>query len=161
MHQGSLSIQYQIYQKGYELQDLQLKLLLSAEDAASLAYAPYSKFLVGASIQLADGNIIAGCNQENASYPCGICAERAVLFSYGCLKQKYKITRMAIAVLNNHDINQIPPAPCGLCRQVMSEFEMLNQNQIELILGHRDKVTYVFSSLQTLLPFHFHSGFLV
>jgi cytidine deaminase len=80
------------------------------------AYAPYSRFRVGAALQTDDGAIFAGCNVENSSYSLTICAERTALFKAVC--QAHKKFR-AIAIVSD-DRNFLPP--CGACRQVLSEF---------------------------------------
>ena len=81
------------------------------------AYAPYSKFRVGAAVLLKNGEIIKGTNVENASYPCGICAERnALSTAYGLGYRKEDIVAMAISADTKDYIS-----PCGMCRQVMSE----------------------------------------
>ncbi len=160
MIEKNISIQYRVHHNDHQLDKLQIQLIESAMQAASLAYAPYSKFQVGAAILLENHNIMTGCNQENASYPCGVCAERAVLYSYGNLATKPAILKMAISLFSNTHPELDSPAPCGLCRQVMAEFEIQNGNNIELLLGNLKDSVNVFSSLRALLPFHFHSGFL-
>ena len=80
------------------------------------AYAPYSKFLVGAAALFEDGTIYAGCNVENASYGLAACAERnAIGRAVG--EGKRKLKAMAV-VVDSHE----PCPPCGMCRQVMAEF---------------------------------------
>lgn len=161
MHEENLNLRYKIFETDSELDDLQLYLLTQASTAALKANAPYSNFFVGAALLLEDKSILTGINQENASYPCGICAERAVLFSYGNQSEKVSILKMAVSIHSNRHSNPTPAAPCGLCRQVMAEFELQNKQNIELILGNKNSKIYVFDSLQSLLPFHFHPGFLV
>ena len=91
-------------------------LLAEAESARGFAHAPYSRFQVGAALLCADGSVQRGCNVENASYPAGICAERAAISAAVARGQKRFV---AIAIAG-------PPGvaltPCGICRQVMSEF---------------------------------------
>jgi cytidine deaminase len=87
-----------------------------AREARRLAYAPYSKFLVGAALLSRDGRIFTGCNVENASYGGTICAERTALVkavSEGCREFT------AIAVVS---ARRPPVTPCGICRQVLAEF---------------------------------------
>jgi len=95
-------------------QDLLNRLQAAAVDAKARAHAPYSGYSVGAAV-LADGNIFFGCNVENASYPAGICAERAAVaaaVAAGCRN----IEILAVAV------NGDPAPPCGICLQFLSEF---------------------------------------
>ena len=94
-----------------------MKQLKEAKLAREKAYVPYSKFKVGAAIELKDGTFIHGANIENASYPLSNCAERSAIFSL--LSQGYKkedIKSMTIVANTDH-----PVSPCGACRQVMHE----------------------------------------
>ena len=97
-----------------ESQRLQHAATLAAENA----YAPYSKFHVGAALLLDDGSIVTGCNVENASYGLTICAERSAIVR-AISERGSKIKVVAIAVDN---LNGAASAPCGACRQVLSEF---------------------------------------
>jgi cytidine deaminase len=94
------------------------RLLLSARKAMKNAYAPYSKFRVGAAILTSTGDIFAGCNVENASYGMTNCAERTAIFA-AVAQLGPKIEIHAVAVTNDHGV---PCAPCGACRQVIYEF---------------------------------------
>lgn len=93
-------------------------LLTQARAAGRRAYAPYSKFHVGAALVTARGGLFTGCNVENASYGLTICAERAAIFAAAAAEgPKMRLARLAIAV----DVAQAF-APCGACRQVLAEF---------------------------------------
>ena len=93
------------------------ELMNLAKEAQANAYAPYSNFKVGAALLLSDGNVIKGCNVENASYGLTNCAERSALFTaYSLGYRKEDIKGIAIASLSND-----PASPCGACRQVISE----------------------------------------
>jgi cytidine deaminase len=91
-------------------------LFAAAERARTQAYAPYSKFRVGAAVLMEDGSIVSGCNVENASYGLGVCAERNAL-AFAVLQGKRKLQAAAIVA-----DGQEPCPPCGACRQVMFEF---------------------------------------
>jgi cytidine deaminase len=131
------------------MQEIELKeqnLLELAKEAASLAYAPYSGYNVGAALLGTDGNVYTGCNVENASYSLGICAERSAIFkavSSGCR------TYAAIAIYV--DSEEVFP-PCGACRQVMHEFNP----QLPIVYGNKNG--FVRSSLTVLLPGAFELG---
>ncbi len=96
------------------------RLVRAAEQAAGNAYAPYSRFRVGAALLLADGAVVAGCNVENASYGLSICAERSALFR-AVAERGPELRVAAVAVAN---LNDAPGSPCGACRQVLSEFAL-------------------------------------
>ncbi len=89
-----------------------------ARTAAERAYAPYSRFRVGAALLLEDGSAVTGCNVENASYGLSVCAERTALFR-AIVERGPQLRIAAIAVAN---LNSAPSPPCGACRQVLSEF---------------------------------------
>ena len=102
-----------------EVSDTQRKQLLRAAQAAMKnAYAPYSKFRVGAALLTTSGKVFAGCNVENASYGMTNCAERTAIFS-AVAQLGPKLEVSAIAVVNDHGV---PCSPCGACRQVIYEF---------------------------------------
>ena len=90
------------------------ELFKAAEQAQKMAYAPYSRFAVGAALLAADGTIYTGCNVENASYGLGICAERnAIAHAVSCGAKQFT----AVAVVTENGVT-----PCGACRQVLAEF---------------------------------------
>lgn len=115
-------------------------------EAAEKAYAPYSKFCVGAALELDDGSVIQGCNVENASYGLTNCAERTALFTaYAAGKKKFR--RLAIYV----DREPFTP-PCGACRQVINELAP----DIEILLINRKRQTRI-TNINELLPLSFGS----
>lgn len=94
------------------------ELLEAALAARERAYAPYSKFLVGAAVRAISGKIYTGCNIENASYGLTICAERNALFSaVGAGERRFA----ALCVVGD---TEAPISPCGACRQIMAEFKV-------------------------------------
>ena len=94
------------------------ELMEHAREAAQNAYAPYSKFRVGAALRLANGQVVTGANVENASYGLTICAERSALVR--AVAMYGPEVRVAAAAIVN--LNDKPSPPCGACRQVLAEF---------------------------------------
>ena len=97
---------------------MQERLIEAARGAAKQAYAPYSKFKVGAALLTTRGDMVPGCNVENASYGMTNCAERTAIFS-AIAQFGQEIEIRAIAVVN---ADNAPCSPCGACRQVIYEF---------------------------------------
>lgn len=99
--------------------EMRQRLLADATAVMAKAYAPYSKFHVGAAILLEDGRVFTGCNVENASYGLTICAERNAIFAAVAAGGATKPKIIAVAVTNSQNI---ACSPCGACRQVIAEF---------------------------------------
>ncbi len=139
--------------------DVQL-LMHKASEARLKAYAPYSNFLVGAAILLDNDAVVSGNNQENASYPSGLCAERTAIYYAGAEYPDAKIVTMALIAgsLNQKTVSPIPP--CGSCRQAIAEYEVKQGSPIEIyFMGETGKVIKS-SSLANLLPLVFDRSFL-
>lgn len=130
-------------------------LLHEAREITNTAYAPYSRFLVGAVAKLNNGEIIAGTNQENASYPVGLCAERALLASAATVYPEVPIETMAISYQNSSRDGNEPISPCGMCRQALQEFEERTGQPIRLILGGLEGRVYIIEKAGQLLPLAF------
>lgn len=126
-----------------------------AKDALTHAYAPYSKFLVGAAVLLENGTIVTGTNQENAAYPSGMCAERVALFSATAQHPDVVITKIAVVAKRKNHKELVPATSCGPCRQVMLEFEMRQKNKIEVVMQTSEHKWVKASSAESLLPFSF------
>ena len=148
---------YKVYESFSELNDEDKMLLKAAQDAASIAYAPYSDFNVGAAAKLVNGEIVAGTNQENASYPVGLCAERVLLASASTLYPEVAIETMAISYHSGNGNSNQPIAPCGMCRQSLQEYEMRVKKPIRLILAGLEGKIFVFEKASQLLPLGFTS----
>ncbi|HAI75335.1 MAG TPA: cytidine deaminase [Microscillaceae bacterium] len=131
--QPQLQIAYELFTDFADLDIQDQELVQQARQALGKAYAPYSNFWVGASLLLANQQIVQGCNQENLAYPSGLCAERVALFSAGVLYPAQPILKLAVIARHAHQPNDVPGCPCGACRQVMVEFEQKQQQPYEVI----------------------------
>lgn len=140
-----------------ELEEEDRQLLQTAIATTANAYAPYSNFLVGAAARLHNQQIVTGTNQENASFPAGICAERVLLSAAASLFPKESIHTIAITCINQKGENNQPIYPCGICRQSLAEYEARFSNNIKLILGGAQGKVHVIKSATELLPFSFTS----
>ncbi len=132
-------------------------LVQAAQEVLKKAYAPYSGFYVGCALRLEDGHIICGSNQENASYPLSLCAERVAL-----LYAKSNFPNLAIETIAvvAHSSNQLPISPCGACRQVISEVQSRQAETIRLILHNGHSSCLLFEDANTLLPLSFGGEYL-
>lgn len=157
MKQEKIEIKYQLYDNFDELNKEDSWLLNKAREVTKLAYAPYSKFHVGAVARMMNGEIVAGSNQENASYPAGLCAERGLLASSATLYPEVAIESIAISYHNINGESNEPISPCGICRQTLREYEDRFHKSIKLILGGMDGKIMVFEKASDLLPFAFTS----
>ena len=135
-------------------------LLLAARAATENAYAPYSNFLVGAATRLSDNQIVIGANQESASFPVGVCAERALLNSVGSQFPNLSITTMAISYKPLGKDSNEPISPCGMCRQSLLDFEHRYGAPIKIILAGMEGRVMVIKSASYLLPFGFDGSIL-
>jgi len=135
-------------------------LMQNAIEAKQTAYAPYSKFKVGAAFLLEDGTIVTGNNQENAAYPSGMCAERVAIWKVSSEYPNHKILQLAITASSSSQITKEPVAPCGACRQTLSEYELKQKDKIEVFfMGEVGKIIKT-DSLLDLLPIAFDKSFL-
>ncbi|MDT0648972.1 cytidine deaminase [Autumnicola edwardsiae] len=130
-------------------------LMQEAFEARDNAYAPYSEFNVGAAILLENDEVVTGSNQENASYPSGLCAERTAFFYAGSKYPGVKMKKVAISAKSLKHIVAAPISPCGACRQVMAEYEVNQDAAIELyFMGETGKILKA-KSVRDLLPLIF------
>jgi cytidine deaminase len=130
-------------------------LIHKAKEAAHLAYAPYSKFHVGAALILEDGTLVTGSNQENASYPLCVCAERVALYTAATQHPNKKIIKLAVVAHRKNHKELSPATSCGACRQVMSEFEERQNKSIQVIMLKSKDEWIKCASAESLLPFVF------
>ena len=157
MHENKFEFNYKVYDSIDELPEEQQWLLHEAREVTAQAYAPYSNFQVGAVAKFSNGEIVAGSNQENASFPVGLCAERVLLASASSLFPKMPIDTMAVSYKSDHHKSDHPISPCGICRQSLQEFEARVGHPIQLILGGMTGPVYVIDSASRLLPLAFTS----
>ena len=138
-----------------ELSTEEQHLVNLAIEATHRSYAPYSHFHVGAAVRLENGEEIIGCNQENAAYPSGLCAERTALFSAGAQYPDVPVEMLAIAARGTDgELLSEPVSPCGSCRQVIVESETRAGHPIRILLYGR-KCVYVIDGIRKLMPLMF------
>lgn len=154
--QTTLEVYNDLSELSLDIQDL----MQSAVEARNNAYAPYSKFNVGAAILLNNKEVIIGSNQENASYPSGLCAERTAIYYAGAKYPDSKILKMALTASSQNQVTDKPIPPCGACRQTIAEYEIKQEQPIEIyFMGAKGKVVKS-NSLANLLPLLFESSVL-
>lgn len=131
-----------------------------AIEARKKAYAPYSKFNVGAALLLENKEIVLGNNQENAAYPSGMCAERVAIWKAGSEYPNAKILKLAITASSSLTKVDKPVGPCGACRQSLSEYEIKQKQPFSILfMGEVGEIVKT-DSLNSLLPFSFDSSYL-
>jgi len=157
MKENKFEFNYRVYDSVEELPEDQRHLLQQARDVTANAYAPYSNFQVGAVARLASGDIVTGSNQENASFPVGLCAERVLLASVASMHPRTPIETIAISYKSDHQKSDHPISPCGICRQSLQEYETRISHPVQLILGGMTGPVYVIDSVTKLLPLAFTS----
>jgi cytidine deaminase len=150
----NISFSYKEYERTEELSAEDQELIIAAKEAAKLAYAPYSKFMVGAAIRLESGRIVHGSNVENAAFPSGICAERTAIAGAVSNYPDDKPVALAIAAITDEGLPAETVSPCGNCRQVIAEEEGRSGKQIRIILSGKNTIQ-VIDSVGPLLPLQF------
>ena len=156
MTNKEIKIAYQEFLTLDELEAKDKELAQATIEATELAYAPYSKFNVGAAVLFEDGVIIKGSNQENAAYPSGLCAERTALFYASASRPDKAMTAIAIAAAQNGKICEIPATPCGACRQVMAQYQLKSGLPMMVLLVGAHRI-WKFEKVDDLLPLIFDS----
>ncbi|MDQ6757299.1 MAG: cytidine deaminase [Bacteroidota bacterium] len=157
MIKEELKFTVEVYDSIDELNQDDAFLLSEARSVTQFAYAPYSNFQVGAVAKLINGEIVSGTNQENASYPAGICAERSLLSSAASQHPGVAIETMAVTYNNLKGDSNTPVSPCGICRQTLSEFQNRMQKPIRLILSGMEGRVQIIDNAGYLLPLAFSS----
>ena len=155
IYKRTLETSYELHENESSLDPIQTTLLGEAKKALENAHAPYSQFNVGAAVLLDSGKIVWGSNQENMAYPSGLCAERVAFFTVGAQHPNEKILAVAITVKAHLFHVEHPLAPCGACRQAMLEFELKQDQAIQLVLQGETGAIAVIESVKSLLPLYF------
>jgi len=151
----TLTIEYQEIEHWNLLPGDEIELVNKAFSIAKTAYAPYSNFLVGASLLMDDQSIIVGSNQENIAYPSGLCAERVALFHAGAIYPDKKIEKICVVAYGDLFEKEAWLTPCGGCRQVMAESESRQKDPIEILLVSQNNKVLKFNSVLDILPLAF------
>jgi cytidine deaminase len=160
MKEINITTQILVFETLKELPEEVQSLMEQAVEIRKKAYAPYSKFKVGAAILLNNNKIVLGSNQENAAYPSGLCAERVAIFQAGAIYPEIQILKIAISAASETTVTSEPIPPCGACRQSMAEYEIKQDMPIEIyFMGEIGKI-YKSHSLKNLLPLLFDKNFL-
>ena len=134
-----------------ELTEEQKFLVDLAREATSHSYSPYSNFKVGAALKLDNGEVFIGANQENAAFA-GICGERAALYAAGAKYPGVPVKTVVITSFTRDEFVVEPTAPCGVCRQVMSEF---CDGDFVIMTSNRDMTEIVIETLDQMMPHRF------
>ena len=140
-----------------ELEASKQQLINKAKEQVLKAYAPYSEFHVGAAVELENGEIFAGSNQENSAYPSGLCAERVAIFFANAQFPNVAVKTLAIAAYTNGKFLEEPVTPCGSCRQVLLETEQRFEKEITILL-YGSKHIYQLDNVKQLLPLCFEKS---
>jgi len=152
-----LKFTVEVYESSDELNQEDAFLLSEARSVTQFAYAPYSNFQVGAVAKLVNGEVVSGTNQENAAYPAGICAERSLISTAASNHPGVAIQTMAVTYNNLKGDSNTPVSPCGICRQVISEFQNRFKTPIRIILSGMNGKVQVIDNAGYLLPLAFSS----
>lgn len=161
METRNLNISFKVHANASALTDADNDLVVRARELSATAYAPYSGFRVCAVARMQDDKLVMGTNQENASYPIGICAERVLLAAVSSIAPGLPIETMAITYQSDTVDTTEPIAPCGMCRQALVEFESRFNQPMRLLLTGSSGEVFEFETPADLLPMafkHYHLG---
>ncbi|PKD16461.1 cytidine deaminase [Salegentibacter salinarum] len=151
---------FEVYDSVEELPQAIQDLMKTAVEARDKAYAPYSQFKVGAALALNNNEVVTGSNQENASYPSGLCAERTAIYYAGATFPEAQIKDIAISAKSMKHMVEAPVPPCGACRQALVEYEVKQKADIAVyFMGETGKVMKA-NSIKDLLPLIFENSVL-
>ncbi|MDR9457065.1 MAG: cytidine deaminase [Salegentibacter sp.] len=156
----NISAEFEIFDSFEELPDNIGELMKKTFEARDKAYAPYSRFQVGAALLLDNGEIITGSNQENASYPSGLCAERTAVFYAGAKFPEARIECIAVSATSLKRPVTSPVPPCGACRQALVEYEVKQKTDMEVYFMGESGAIVKAKSVKDLLPLIFDNSYL-
>ena len=148
---------YKVFSSFKDLKEEDQSLLSLADNSLEKAYAKYSGFNVGASLLLENGEIMSANNQENMALPSSLCAERVLLYYCKANYPNAVIRKIAISVKSNVEVIDKPITPCGSCRQVMIEYERIQNSPIEVLLKGQKGEVFLIRSVTDLLPLAFNT----
>jgi cytidine deaminase len=151
---------FEVFKSEQDLANEDRLLLMHAKRSIDNAYAPYSHFNVGAAVQLENGEIITGNNQENAAYPSGLCAERVAVFYAGAKFPGVKIKAIAVTCKAENQVINDPVSPCGACRQAIAEYETRYSQKIRVIMAGESGRVFIAESIESMLPLMFNRKYL-
>lgn len=160
MREIHIPLVFKAYENLNEMIPADQDLMKIAVENRKNAYAPYSRFRVGAALLLENGIIVNGNNQENAAYPSGLCAERVAIFHAGAMYPNVKILKIAISATSDDKVVAAPIPPCGGCRQSIAEYEIKQEAPIEILFMGEEGEIFHSDSLKSLLPLIFDKNFL-
>jgi cytidine deaminase len=155
MQKKDISIQVTEYDDIADLSPEEQLLVQASREMTLKAYAPYSEFYVGAAVLLENGKMIKGSNQENGAYPSGLCAERVAVFAASAMFPGVPMQMIAISARSTRLDIDAPVSPCGACRQVMLEYEILQNKAVKLLLSKENGKILVVEKVEDLLPLSF------
>ena len=138
-----------------ELSQQEQELVGLSREMTAKAYAPYSEFFVGAAVLLENGEIISGSNQENGAYPSGLCAERVAVFAASAMFPGVSMKMIAVSATSTRLKMKEPVSPCGACRQVLLEYEILQKKPIKVLLSKENGKILIIEKVHDLLPLSF------
>lgn len=155
MEEKEIKLTLRTFKSIRELSAEDQQLIQTAVEALPHSYAPYSKYHVAAAVLLENGKTVTGTNQENASYPAGICAEGTALSTASSVYPGVAIKKIAITVKSESHTVDHPVAPCGICRQRIFEYETRFKSDIEIMMVGETGIIYTVKSIRDLLPLAF------
>jgi len=157
---GKHLLEWKVYPSLHELADLDQQILQLAKEQLQYSHSPYSNFKVGTGLLLENGKLVGGSNQENASYPLCLCAERVALAAAAATHPNVPVIALAVTVKHPDKMIDKPAMPCGACRQVICEVEQKQQRAIRILTQGEAGEIFIFPSGGAILPLAFDASYL-